>query len=470
MDIDLERGTSRLISAWLLLSIISLIFAGIFALLIALARTPVIKDYLPGRDYFYIALVTHVDLAFVIWFLTFMGVLWVLSSTTLLHTDTHSKGLGWFGFITSAIGTAFLILPALSGKGTPVLSNYVPVIRHPIFYTGLILFASGILITLINTVLTIMDAIKTRSSPRPFPLITFGMLLSGITVLVAFLCFGLAYILLQGSPLTNPIAGSFFERLFWGGGHILQFSNTIGMITVWIFIVYMVLKIQLPLSDRLAKVFLGIFMLFILPAPIIFFTNSITSQGYKHGFTVLMQMGIGPSTGLYMMAIALSIWTAGSGKGSAFRLRALPWGEPGFSSLIFSLLLFSLGSILALRIQGSNVKIPSHYHGVIGGVTIAFMGITYYILPVLKKHIYSIKAARLQPYLYGIGQMMFVVGMFWAGTHGVPRKTFGSAEVLRSYPEYAGMAIMGIGGLIAIAGGAVYVVNIIVSFLMPEET
>jgi heme/copper-type cytochrome/quinol oxidase subunit 1 len=96
------------------------------------------------------------------------------------------------------------------------------------------------------------------------------------------------------------------------------------------------------------------------------------------------------------------------------------------------------------------------------------MGITYYILPLLKREIYSKKLAKVQPYFYGIGQTLFVLGMFWAGSHQVQRKTYGADQVLSSIPEYAGMAIMGFGGLIAIVGGAFFVLNALFS-LMKEK-
>jgi heme/copper-type cytochrome/quinol oxidase subunit 1 len=167
-----------------------------------------------------------------------------------------------------------------------------------------------------------------------------------------------------------------------------------------------------------------------------------------------------------MRAIAIE----GRGKGGTLeRIRGLPWRDPGFSSLVFSILLFIVGGLISLNLQGSNVKIPSHYHGVIGAVTIAFMGLTYHMLPFIKRETFSVKIARVQPFLYGIGQMMFVLGMYLAGTEGVPRKTFGSDQVLSSYFQYATMGIMGLGGLIAVLGGAAFVINNLLSLLRKES-
>ena len=124
---------------------------------------------------------------------------------------------------------------------------------------------------------------------------------------------------------------------------------------------------------------------------------------------------------------------------------------------------------LSMMIKGIDVKIPSHYHGVIGAVTLSFMGLSYYILPLLKRKASESRMVRIQPYLYGIGQMLFILGMFWAGTHGVPRKTYGEAQKLDDFVKLAGMGIMGFGGLIAILGGATYVLNILLPLLKKSE-
>ena len=121
--------------------------------------------------------------------------------------------------------------------------------------------------------------------------------------------------------------------------------------------------------------------------------------------------------------------------------------------------LFALGGAISFTIGGYNTKIPSHYHGVIGGVTLSFMGLTNYILGILNREVYRKGLHPYTPYVYGIGQTLFVIGMFWAGSHGVARKTFGADQNLNSTVKIIGMAIVGIGGLIAIAGGIMFIIH-----------
>ena len=54
--------------------------------------------------------------------------------------------------------------------------------------------------------------------------------------------------------------------------------------------------------------------------------------------------------------------------------------------------------------------------------------------------------------------MLHVLGLAWSGGYGVQRKTAGSAQVLHTVQETVGMGLMGLGGLIAIIGGLLFLV------------
>lgn len=440
-----NEAAGRVVYGWLLLSVLSLVFAGIFAFMVALARTPVIEDFLPlGRDYIYVALVGHVVLAVVIWFLAFEGFLWSYSSTIGIGKRIFSPLLGFIALILAYAGMGLVVIASIFGLGTAELANYVPVLLTPVFYAGLIFFASGILLNLLNTFITVLQA---KSEGIKLPTVTVGMLVAGFAVAIAFICFGLSgyYQIATGKAFLD------FERLFWGGGHILQFANTISMVTVWVFLARLVMRNE-PVRPGTGKALYAIYLLFIIPAPFIFFMHDTSTQAYKDSFTTLMQWGLGPSTTIFMLAILGLIFT-----------KERPWKSPGFASLILSMAIFGLGGLIALDIRGVNTKIPAHYHCVIGAVTIAFMGLFYEILPMLKKQLYSRKMAIVQPYLYSLGILLFAVGLYLAGSHGVARKTYGSEQNLNNLGKIIGMSVMGIGGLVAIAGGITFVWNALLS-------
>ena len=124
-------------------------------------------------------------------------------------------------------------------------------------------------------------------------------------------------------------------------------------------------------------------------------------------------------------------------------------------------MLFGAGGSIGFVIHGSDVTIPAHYHGCIVGVTLALMGLTYLLLPRLGYREANRRWAARQPYLYGFGQLLHVTGLLWSGGYGVQRKVSGGEQVLRSAGEIAGMGVMGLGGLIAVAGGLLFVVLVL---------
>jgi hypothetical protein len=71
------------------------------------------------------------------------------------------------------------------------------------------------------------------------------------------------------------------------------------------------------------------------------------------------------------------------------------------------------------------------------------------------------RLARLQPALYGAGQLAHVAGLLWSGGYGVQRKVAGGEQVLRGADQVAAMGLMGLGGLLAIAGGIAFAIVVL---------
>jgi heme/copper-type cytochrome/quinol oxidase subunit 1 len=128
------------------------------------------------------------------------------------------------------------------------------------------------------------------------------------------------------------------------------------------------------------------------------------------------------------------------------------------SALIASMILFAAGGVLGFLITGLDIVIPAHYHGSTVGVTIAFMGLSYYLLPRLGFGELPPRMAWLQPYLYGGGQLLHIIGLGWSGGYGVQRKTAGAAQGLEGLGQVAGMGLMGLGGLISVIGGLLFLI------------
>ena len=184
----------------------------------------------------------------------------------------------------------------------------------------------------------------------------------------------------------------------------------------------------------------------VMAVPFIYLAHDIVSAGHRLGFTELMKYG-GLSSIPMGLAVVASLWKAGKPVGEGRYLR---------SALLSSIVLFTVGGALGFMIAGLDIVIPAHYHGSTVAVTIAFMGLCYYLLPRLGFGNPPPRMAFWQPIIYSGGQLLHIVGMAWSGGYGVQRKTAGLAQGLKHFSEVAGMALMGLGGLISVIGGLLF--------------
>jgi hypothetical protein len=424
----------RTTTAWLMLALIALVGAGLFSLLLVLSRTPVIQELVPFLDFFRVALVVHVTLSVLIWLLAMSAATWSLS--------TRDDKPVWdrLSFWLAALGTAVIILSPFVGAGDPLMNNYVPVLQHPLFYGGLVLFTLGILSHLLRAFLFRQRISEVLSGTAALQAgITLSTILTGLSVVA---------VLASWRDLPSEMDGSiYFEFLFWGGGHVVQFSYTLLMMIVWV-VLATASGCRFELTPRLTLVFLVFLALPVITVPFLYLAHDVTTTGHRLAFTELMKYG-GLSCLPLGLAVAASLWRAEKPSGEHRYLRA---------ALVSSLLLFAVGGILGFMIAGLDIVIPAHYHGATVGVTIAFMGLTYYLLPRLGFGALPERLATWQPYLYGGGQLLHIIGLAWSGGYGVQRKTAGLAQGLDGLGQTAGMGLMGFGGLISVIGGLLFLI------------
>lgn len=434
-DLPVQSDTARRsTTAWLTLGLVSLLAAGVFSVLLVLARTPVVQELIPLLDFFHIALVVHVTLSVLIWLLAMSAASWSMSSSS-------DKPL-WdrLSFILAASGTAIIIACPFVGVGDPLMNNYVPVLQHPLFYGGLGLFAAGISS---HTARSLLTRTRLATSLSGTNALQTGISLSTILTGVAIVAVIAAW---RGLP-EGMDGQIYFEFLFWGGGHVIQFSYTLLMMVAWI-VLADASGCRFELSPRLTLVFLILLALPVITVPFMFLAHDVTSTGHRIAFTELMKYG-GLSCLPLGLAVAASLWRARTPEGEGRYLRA---------ALASSLGLFAVGGIMGFMIAGLDIVIPAHYHGATVGVTIAFMGLTYYLLPRLGFGPLPPRMAFWQPWLYGGGQLMHIIGLAWSGGYGVQRKTAGVAQGLDGIGQTAGMGLMGLGGLISVMGGLLFLV------------
>jgi cytochrome c oxidase subunit 1 len=154
-------------------------------------------------------------------------------------------------------------------------------------------------------------------------------------------------------------------------------------------------------------------------------------------------------------------------------LRKAPWGNPSFSAMFISLVGFGfLGGISGVMmgteqlnlIIHNTIYVPGHFHAtVVIGTTLAFMGLTYFLIPTLfRRELMFPGMAKWQPYVFGLGMAGFALFMMGAGTLGVPRRhwdiSFAGNALGYEFPGTAWLMItlFAICGLAAIVGGVMY--------------
>jgi hypothetical protein len=423
----------RLAVAWLWLAIGALLASGVFSILLVAARAPFLQPLLPHVEFFRIALVVHVDLSVLVWFSAFAAVLWTIASRARALT------LGWVALGLGTLGTAAICLAPFVDPGTPIMSNYVPMLESGVFMFGLLLFGLGFGLAALRA-MAVPERVGTRLAPEGA--LRFGLNAAAVAAVVSLLA-------LAASAYAIPAgldARTFYELLYWGAGHVAQFAWSLIMMVAWLWLASLT-GVRVPLSPRVAVVLFAIGLLAVFATPVIYLAWDVASVEHQKLFT--WQMRFGGGLAIVPMTLALGVGL----------LRAAPAPRavaPCRAALVASVLLFACGGLIGFLIQGSDVRVPAHYHGAIVGITLALMGLTYALLPLFGFTRPLPRVATWQPWLYGGGQLLHIIGLVWSGGYGVQRKVAGAEQVLRSQGEVAGMALMGIGGLIAVAGGIVF--------------
>jgi hypothetical protein len=276
-----------------------------------------------------------------------------------------------------------------------------------------------------------------------------AMTASAAVFLIAIICFSMSLTLLSGQTPSY----AFNEELFWGGGHVLQVLNTQMLIIAWGFLGGLVLASTAALERAvmIATVFLaGVALL----APWFYVLYPPFAAEQMLAFTNL-QYALGPAACGVALVIAVQCLKREGIKKEGRVRRDMPWREPAFLCLALSATLFMVGGAFGLFVDGTDTRTPAHYHGVIAAITLAFMGLFYtLLLPALNRPAIPGRAMTSQIFLFASGQLMACIGLFLAGA---PRKTAGAAQGLQDTGATIGMAMNGIGALIAIIGGIMFI-------------
>lgn len=432
-------GAQRELRRWLIIALGALAIAGVYALLLAISRIPGADTLFPWPVAFYEkSLIIHVVFSFVVWYLAIAVILMMVGAARMAAGAPKLNSLGASASAAMAIAFLLLAVPALMDRGQPSLNNYVPAIIDPLYYVGLLMVAFAVVLAAVR--------VLANGASRAGPLEPIGA--AGMTCAVVALAAVAAFAVAWNRLGMMPQIAAENEDLFWAGGHILQFLNTTVMIAGWVLLGGRAMD-EPPVTPRLVMAALGINALLALGGFALMFVETPFSAEERVLFTH------------YQYALAPVPIVVGLIIGANVLRTARPDGETGRTArlaLLLSLAVFFAGGVLGIFVDGTDTRTPAHYHGVIGGVNVAAMGLVIlFVLPLLERGLARWKAIRAAFWLYGLGQLLHSLGLFVAGGYGAPRKVSDTAPGMDVIGNWIGHLGIGIGGVIAVIGGIMFI-------------
>ncbi len=476
--LQFDTQAEKLILANAVAGVVFLLLGGVLAIGVVLTRWPAVHWL--AADTFYMVLTAHGIDMLIFWIIFFEIAVLYFCSSTLLRCRIATPRIAWLGFALMLIGSVTTNVAVFRGESSVMMTSYVPMMAEPAFYLGLILFAVGALVGCFVFFGTLVVAKNEKTYQGSVSLVTFGAITAAIIAVFTIASGAIILIptFLMSVGVVKEVDALVYRTIWWAFGHSSQQINVAAHISIWYAIAAICFGAK-PMSERVSR---GAFLLYILflqlasahhllADPGLSTEWKVVNTSYFMYFAVLASMIHGLTI---PGAIEVAQRKKGFTKGLFEWLRKAPWGNPVFSGMFISLIGFGfLGGISGVMmgteqlniIIHNTIYVPGHFHAtVVIGTTLSFMALTYFLIPVLfKREMISPGLAKLQPYLFGFSMYFFVVVMMGAGTLGVSRRhwdmAMGGSPFAYEFPgaAYLMMGLVGIAGIMAIIGGALYI-------------
>ncbi len=458
-------------------AVVSLLVGGILAIGVILTRWQAV--HLLPPDLFYQVLTAHGINMLIFWIIFFEMAVLYFAGSTLLKARLATPRIAWAGFWLMVLGALINNYSVFRGDSSVMFTSYAPMGAHPTFYLGLILFAVGALVSCFVFFGTLVIARAERTYRNSIPLVTFGAMTAAI--IAVFTIAAGAIILIPtffwSVGLVEHIDSLMYKTVWWAFGHSSQQVNVSAHVAVWYAVAAIVFGAK-PLSEKVSRTAFLLYILFLqlasahhlLTDPGLTSNWKIFNTSYAMYLAVLASMVHGLTV---PGAIEVAQRKKGYTQGLFQWLRKAPWGNPVFSAMFISLIGFGfLGGISGVMmgteqlnlIIHNTIYVPGHFHAtVVVGTTLAFMGLTYFLIPVLfRRELMFPTMAKYQPYVFGLGMSAVSLFLMGAGTLGVPRRHWDIGFAGNLFPhEFPGaawlmMALAGLTGIVAVIGGGMY--------------
>ncbi|MFQ5889549.1 MAG: cbb3-type cytochrome c oxidase subunit I [Gemmatimonadota bacterium] len=446
--------------------------ASAMALMQALSRADLQLPWRSAKMY-YLSVTAHgVLMALVFTTFFIMGLGYVFAERTLERPLVNLR-LAWASYGVALLGTVLAVWAVLWGKATVLYTFYPPLKAHPAFYIGatlLIVGSWGWSWVVLRTYL----AWKRENPGARTPLPLHGMLATIIVWLLATVGVAAEALLLLipwSLGISETIDPVLARMLFWYFGHPLVYFWLIPAYVIWYTVAPRVAGGKL-FSDPLARL---VFVLFIVLSGPVGFHHQFLDPGVKAGWKLFhaanTSLILFPSL-ITAFTVLASFEIAGRMKGARGWLdwlERLPWGDPVFSSVALSMLLFAVGGFGGAINAGYGMNamvhntawVQGHFHLTVGtAVALTFMGAAYWLMPILtRRELELTLLARIQPYLWFGGMLLFSISNHLTGLQGMPRRvyqaTYGGSPAAQEWVAATG--ISAVGGLFLYASALCFV-------------
>lgn len=491
-NLAIDRNAERLIMVNAVTAVVYLAIGGIGALLIALTRWEAV--HLLSSDWYYRITGAHGAAMLIFWILFFEVAGLIFGSTILLNRNLYWPRVMWTAYGVMLLSSIGLLITMLSGEATVMFTAYPPLEATSWFYFFFILFAVGALVNVVTFIVNLFRA-RRDGEMGPMPLFTFAMLAAAILAVWTLLSGAGAIVptWLWSLDLIDNIDAGIYRLLFWGFGHGAQQVNLVAMVGVWYVLAALTVGSR-PVNEGVSRLAFLLIILFIHMGAIhhimvdpgfSFFTLSVNASYFVYGATL--------GSMIHALSIPAGVELAQRRKGFSSGiftwLRRAPWKEPGFSSLVLSFWLFGvmggisgviMGTVQTNMIQHNTLIVPAHFHmTVVAGTSLAFMGLSYYLIPLIfRRNNFFPNMAKVQPYVFAGGMTIWGLAMGIGGHQGLARRHWDSAfggtplgsDIFQTDLIDASLLFLGIGAIIAVTGGAMFVINTVATVFIGQRT
>jgi cytochrome c oxidase subunit I len=469
---------NRLTAAFLIIALVALFGGSVTGVLQGLSTGGVEVPAHPTfiKSYYH-SVTIHGVLNVLVWTTFFISGFLTFITVRALGVGLWSMALGWTTFWLMTGGLVLAAIPLIGNAATVMFTFYPPLLAHSAFYIGLTLVVAGTWLVMANLGLTLRTWRRAHPAQRT-PLPAFMSIATMImwTIASAGLAAEMLFMLIPQS--LGWISGTdalVARSLFWFTGHPIVYFWLLPAYVSWYTLMPRHVGGKL-FSDPLAR---ASFLLFLVLSTPIGFHHQYTDPGIHSGWKLVhafLTFAVFFPSLLTFFNVVASLESGGrahGGRGLVSWFFKLPWGNPVVAAQVLAMIMFAFGGIGGLVNASYNLNLlvhntawmPGHLHLTVGtGVTLTYMGITYWLVPHLAgRALWSRRLALVQVWVWFGGMAMFSNALHRLGMMGMPRRTLIQAAPYLQDQWRPLLPLVAIGGTLLFVSAMLYFTNLILT-------